>query len=682
MNSSPDATSCDAFIEHSTNNTSMLLSLNNDLWSECLKFLSPKDMVKASTQICKELSSSPSASSSRSHQATSHAATERAAWLALESAIQQGMELYAGVDNNEPSQKEFKLRRYPGETWMELYSLFWSQISFTLGVDDERTSTVRSVFARQDNGEAGNDGGGGDGVHEVNMAADEGEEEAVVNDFGGVDRQEEDIASEGEANDDVGDNGDEEENATGVDITDAGPSEDKFTIYRSAWIMAVWLLFGYPERVNHTSLTKFEERCSLNAIAFHRIIASHSAEFRLRYRFRILHAALRISDVGLWSGASSILESISVSNDDNSEDYRVALKSYVQGSQDPKCDAEINISICTFLIDRLYSNTYVTANARDSADLSQAVICGRRAMYLCKPLEGTETEKNGSSIEHGTIGNRHDPPPPTLLYPFDTLRYTVASLACGKALSLLAQHIGLSATNIDDIEARPLDIGRSLSPCQGFFQEGVVILRSLIPKLQRAANIDENGSGDVSSCPLMTLEMLVAVYGALGELYYCSSTVVYHANDTDQWEDDLKKSIHFLTLSLRTGQKRFVAEFDAAQRRHLQAQRSTAHHFTIKPLNVETLCSALPRSFMLLQVRTAKDLGKVCSYSGNSSLAERGSSVLDFALAVSARLHFGSHPSVMNIMQLRRRRDIAGAEERANQWLREDPSFERLEEDW
>jgi hypothetical protein len=186
---------------------------------------------------------------------------------------------------------------------------------------------------------------------------------------------------------------------------------------------------------------------------------------------------LRMADMGFWDEASELLTSRSSFDRDNKKDNNVHDESTLLS-----IDGMIYAS--TYLIDRMYSQTYVR-HGIDTDELDEAVRLGRKAVemaslrYEALPADTTHTPtgKNNESdrdaklpatIQHNHHQYSHQhqhqhqqqqqqpPPPVTSLFANDDLRYGHAKLALGKALSLLAQHIGLGATNPCNLRVEPL----------------------------------------------------------------------------------------------------------------------------------------------------------------------------------------------------------------------------------
>lgn len=330
-------------------------------------------------------------------------------------------------------------------------------------------------------------------------------------------------------------------------------------------------------------------------------------------------SALRLRDMGNWSVASAILTSLVEDTTSRREDD----ENRVTGPHD---GVEMNICISTFLIDRLYASTYVRESLSDSKHLSDAVICGRRAIALCLQSQNsdivnsrTATSSSSPLDVESCLSPVSNLPPPISLYSSDILRLAASQLALGRALALLAQHVGFNMTRKEDVTVRlsSNDVGFS---AEGFFQEGKLVLKSSIATL----TVEQQNDSSIDM-----LEMLAGTYAALGELYYCESSAT-------RTSSKLKDSIRYLTSSLRLVHHRLVK---------VERIEST----------VQALCARSPRSLMILQAQTAKDLGKVYDFSRRSAAFDRSSfqrNILHFALIVSMQYYNDDHPSLANIRRL------------------------------
>jgi len=519
----------------------LISSLPPEVWSVCLEFLPPRDLTIASTCLSRDLSTSY--------------AREQAAWGALTYAISK---LYGRV---------MRLERYPEETWIGLYRLFWYLLKdmkearkSNSDVSTPSPPLVPPLASLPLNAELQN----------INSM------EAGIN---VVDRQ---------------------------DLNDTDNMYSDKELAQTTF----WLIFGYDEPVSSIATSVRDIVASM----WCQIISRETIQWKAIHRARVQSSALRLRDMGNWSDASAILTSFVEDTSSRREDDEIQVT-------EPRDSAEINICISTFLIDRLYANTYVSRNASESKQLSDAVICGRKAIALCLQSHNSDTGNSRTAYVESCLSLASNLPPPVSLYSSDVLRLAASQLALGRALALLAQHVGLDATRKEDVIVRlsSNDVGFS---AEGFFQEGELVLKSSIETLLVEQQTDDS---------IDVLEILAGTYAALGELYYCKSSVTGASSK-------VKDSIRYLTLSLRLVHHRLVNEEGAE-------------------LTIQAFCTRYPRSLMILQAQTAKDLGKVYHFSYRFATFDRSlfqQNILHFALIVSMQYYDDDHPSLANIIQLGR----------------------------
>jgi len=530
----------------------LISSLPREVWAVCLEFLSPRDLTMASTCLSRDLSSVY--------------AREHAAWGTLTYIVSK---LYRRVK---------RLERYPEETWIGLYRLFWyllkdAKVARKIDIDSSASSPVPLNEELQN----------------IN---------SIEADYVFLYHQ---------------------------DLDDGDHIFSNKELAQTAY----WLIFGYDEPFSSIATSGRDYLASV----WREKISRETIKWKSTHRARIQSSALRLRDLGHWSVASAILTSLVEDTNGRRDDD----KNRVTGPRD--C-AEINICISTFLIDRLYASTYVRKSESDSKDLSDAVICGRRAIALCIKSQNSDIGNSEIADVKSSFSLASNLPPPVSLYSSYILRLTASQLALGKALALLAQHVGLHATRKEDVLVRQSSNDVNFS-AEGLFQEGELVLKSAIETLTMEQQTDNS---------IDVLEMLAGVYAALGELYYCESSTTY-ASST------LKDSIRYLTLSLRLVHHRLVKE-----------ERTE--------LTVQAICAKSPRSLMILQAQTAKDLGKVYHFSeriGTFDTSLFQQNILHFALIVSMQYYNDDHPSLANIRRLGYIRETkASLEVKVNQMLNDD----------
>ena len=176
---------------------------------------------------------------------------------------------------------------------------------------------------------------------------------------------------------------------------------------------------------------------------------------------------------GLWDIASDILQShasfdididIDMSKEDGTATYSYRPHDITNDNSTEVLLIDSMIYSSKFLIDRLYSQTYVRQD--DTKDLEMAVYLGRIAVEFSADKEKKKKTASSSSIglnnhleernnssqrQHGSLLQPPLPPPIASLFTHDAVRHVHAKLALGRAGTLLAQHIGLGATNISDL---------------------------------------------------------------------------------------------------------------------------------------------------------------------------------------------------------------------------------------
>jgi len=514
-------------------------SLPLEVWSICLEFLSPRDLTIASTCLSRDLSTVY--------------AREQAAWGALTYATSK---LYGRI---------MRLERYPEETWIGLYRLFWYLLK---DVKEARKSDSDASTPSPP-------------LVPPLASLPLNEELQNINSM-----------------------------EVGINVVDRQDFNDADNMYSNKELSQTtfWLIFGYDEPVSSIATSDRDFVASM----WCQRISRETIQWKAAHRARVQSSALRLRDMGNWSDASAILTSLVEDTSSRREDDENRVTR-------PRDSAEINICISTFLIDRLYADTYVSGDVSDSKHLSDAVICGRKAIALCLQSQNSDTGNSRTADIESCLSIASNLPPPVSLYSSDVLRLAASQLALGRALALLAQHVGLNLTRKEDVIVRlsSNDVGFS---AEGFFQEGELVLKSSIESLTVEQQTDN--SFDM-------LEMLAGTYATLGELYYCKSSVTGASSK-------LKDSIRYLTLSLRLVHHRLVNE---------EGIEST----------VQAFCARSPRSLMILQAQTAKDLGKVYHFSSEFATFDRSlfqQNILHFALIVSMQYYDDDHPSLANIRRL------------------------------
>ena len=618
-----------------------LASLPPDLFAECLHFLPPAEISRASLQLSKSLRNEGS--------------SERAAWLAIKhmasiaerwtreqndnlmevdpeaAEARQLLKDHAmfgpfigakGIDTKSTGSKDDGITRFEDESWSILYKL----------------------------------------VHDVLIKSPDIDEK---------------VAAIGDTND-RGDDDDTSDN-------DEGRSSPSSTTCSIA--LTMWLAFGQPNLPplssdNHQSL-------SLVANCIYRALTSRSEDtnqHRKKLKSRAIQMALRLGQVGCWDAGSSILDQtideqvLREAKDDDSSSNSAA------SAIDPTpIDIDCAISVTTFLVDRLYSQTYVRDSDGDTRALSRAAQLGRWAVRKASSRHAAFLEKQRNNSDRpsiardnfgeGTISNRISssnnipPPPVTSIFSNDCMRYLNALLAQAKALALLAQHVALGATDVRRLEffpnpRHPLTINPSTERevtvathivASQFFSDSEAIF-SIPPAVMREQEPYQNEKdGNVF------LRLTCAFQASRGEHFYCAASAntrwshpIFTPLDTDADADDDP-----------------IAE---CIRRSIRLLKET---FEMIMSNLYEAMN-LDEELLSLAMRTAKDLGKACDFAertGNANIALMDAGMyLDFAYLCSCFLLGSKHPSTMNIKRLHRiatedTQTIAGRHNRVMAWL-------------
>lgn len=432
--------------------------------------------------------------------------------------------------------------------------------------------------------------------------------------------------------------------------------------------LSIWLVFGCP---NLPPLSK-KYRRMLDSIS-----RSYSRCNALSSRTRDILVSLRLGRAGLWELATDILD----------ENQRGDGRMNHQGGESMAHSNNMPetmlidgmIYSVTFLIDRLYSQTYVSGNESDTADLAKAVRVGRRAVEMaeerygifhCRQKALTNVEQNGVHSATGTeitgSTKQDNPPDPVAsLFPTETLRYISARLALGKALSLVAQHIGLGASDVTTLgvfpngfteeetwqsgdppfETRHLRSTLLMASC--FFEEGGLQYDAISKTVNEQDSILNvtMGNGEALSSHQHHSDFgftLAENMSGRGELYYCACSVngysplpIYNTG-LDPNQDPalacLSKSIETLAGALR---------------------------MLLVPTSIQR-AGIFDNNGLDLAVQCAKDLGKVCSHAKyyvgmRLNMVEIGEQLLfsfDLAYILSIYLNGSRHPSSENIKRL------------------------------
>jgi len=391
---------------------------------------------------------------------------------------------------------------------------------------------------------------------------------------------------------------------------------------------------------------------------------------------RILQVALRLESIGDWRGALNFL--------------RWAETSFKQHS--PILDVEVQICLCKFRIDQVYAKTYVDKSYENAENIMNAVLLGRYAvqkilLMMRKEASAMKTSTNKNNpISHTTAPNLDDsqiimsssPTPQAALkslFATPRLRLAAARLALVRALASLGQHVALGATDTSQFPI-PLVVETSTNNdndarsvvVMSLFEEGLHVILSSLMELD--GNDMDHGDESRSSSgenevDMDILEVRSATIAALGELLYCAASANNHQVVPLRTDGEVMTMDEMLQGSMKSLKKSFLS---------VGSEISKSHG-----TSVHSWCNHAPRSLVLLQCQTAKDLGKVCDFAHNLRLDGLVGPVvgsnndleamqfLQFAHAVSLHLYGKSHPSTENIQRLRGQASVDESE--VNEWL-------------
>lgn len=433
---------------------------------------------------------------------------------------------------------------------------------------------------------------------------------------------------------------------------------------------------------------------------------------------RIVTVASRIAGIGLWRTASDLLlshlrrrgrgrgrEREEVGNDLNTTEEK---------EDDLEEDVEISILRCNFIVDRLYSSTYVSESASDAEDLARALVAGRSAVRR-SPFPTTELTDNAASSSASELTSPPPPPPPptntadapygyddrrtlsvtvpcpSTLYGTDAvLRAAHARLALGRCLGLLAQHVGLGASPVPDMPgAAPEGRGMAwrLRPrrrrrdppsdhgaCEGYFREGAEALDLSLGRLRRGATTSRDWDRVVAS-----------TLACRGELFYCASSVsgggrrslpVRGLTDEAEAEDeeggandeadDPGRRLRIGADLVRISVSNLAESFCFLQTR-INARYSGEENGGNSSLDIRTMCNdpSISSEMLLIQANTAKDLGKALDFhhrhyppsligadDDDGDHYHELDSFLNYTLVVHLEMFGPNHPSTKNVRRL------------------------------
>ena len=380
--------------------------------------------------------------------------------------------------------------------------------------------------------------------------------------------------------------------------------------------------------------------------------------------------ALRLGQLGCWDVGSNIL--------DGSIDEQILQEAKAYGGRDDSTassivateptsiDIDCAICVTNFLIDRLYSRTYVRNSDGDTQALCKAAQLGRWATRKASKrhsafLEKQKNNENEPSSAQDFSSETNKPafrnkisssPPPlvTCIFSDDCVRFLHALLAQAKALALLAQHVALGASDVRTLEFFPIRRNPlAMNPSTEhelvvaahilanlFFRESEDIFQvaQAVMKEQEPYRHKNEKNGDEF------VPLTYAFQASQGEHFYCAASAntrwsqpVFAPLDTDVDDDHVAECIR---RSIRLLKDTFV--------------RILSKVFEGKMKFDDELLS--------LAIRTAKDHGKACDFAertGNTDITLTDAGMYtEFAYLCSCFLLGSKHPSTKNIKRLHR----------------------------
>lgn len=438
--------------------------------------------------------------------------------------------------------------------------------------------------------------------------------------------------------------------------------------------LTMWLAFGEPTLPPLSSTDR--QALSMVADRISRVLTSRSDDeiatnnqYKKKLKSRAIQMALRLGQLGCWDVGSNILDASideQILQEAKACDGRDENTTSSTAAEPTSVDIDCAISVTNFLIDRLYSQTYVRDSDEDTQALCKAAQLGRwatrkaskRHSAFLEKQKNNENENEPSSAQDSpsesnkpAFRNKISPPPPvTSIFSDDCVRFLHALLAQAKALALLAQHVALGASDVRTLEFFPLHRHHlTINPstehelvvaahivASSFFSESEDIfpIAQAVMKEQEPYRYKSEKNGN------KFLPLTYAFQASQGEHFYCAASAntrwshpVFAPSDTDADDDPVAECIR---RSIRLLKETFVQILSKV--------------FEGKMKFDDELLS--------LAIRTAKDLGKACDFAertGNTdnTLTDAGM-YMEFAYLCSCFLFGSKHPSTRNIKRLHR----------------------------
>ena len=459
--------------------------------------------------------------------------------------------------------------------------------------------------------------------------------------------------------------------------------------------LAVGLVFGIqPTRASMTparrkKMESISYACSTIACGSSVLPQSYYKSSYSPTEARSYALSLRLAQEGFWDHASQILQSRIRSFQD---------KEHMTTDDESAISIDGMIYVSTFLIDRMYSQTYVRGG-KDDKELATAVRLGRKAVTMAKTrydvfLSNITTTEPTTDTGMTKISDRRRLPPPPIesLFANDVLRYIHAKLALGKALSLLAQHVALLATDPRTMEITPagdpddslleenlppnfepqapplmvsererlwknffgrfMGLSRNIDGLKWiawpilFFEESRVHLKEGLDACQEYSQ-NQKGKTRLPIPPLIG-----ALESAEGERMYCASS----ASTRYGWEYSL---VHYLKASICAFSSSFNTMMNELIQHALAAKTDPNEDDHLGETYIDATLDCL--------LRCGKDFGKTCGFGDSFGIDYRQQfegrqeeqqklidkkMVFEFVYLVSIYRHGSFHPTTENVKRL------------------------------
>ena len=556
----------------------------------------------------------------------------------------------AADDTKSSADRNDGIIRFEGESWSILYKLLRDVL-------DKLPNANQGDLAPDTDTNADTDTNNGDDNNDENTDAN------AINENDDTGELEEHLS-----------NNDSDDNSSSSSSTLANASTSCFVA------LTMWLAFGEPalpplSRTGRRALSMVANRISLVLISRSDDEIATNNQYKKKLKSRAIQMALRLGQLGCWDVGSNILDGsideqiLQEAKSYNGKDGSTASST---ATEPTSIDIDCAISVTNFLIDRLYSQTYVRDSDEDTQALCKAAQLGRWATHKASKRHSVFLEKQKNNENENEPSSAQDfssesnkpafrsnvspPPPVTSIFSDDCVRFLHALLAQAKALALLAQHVALGASDVRTLEFFPLHRhSLTINPstehelvvaahivASSFFKESEAIfpIAQAVMKEQEpfryASKNEKNGD--------KFLPLTCAFQASQGEHFYCAASAntrwshpVFAPPGTDVDDDPVVECIR---RSIRLLKETFVQILSKV--------------FEGKMKFDDELLS--------LAIRTAKDLGKACDFTertGNTDITLTDAGMyMEFAYLCSCFLFGSKHPSTRNIKRLHRIRTV------------------------